>query len=442
MIRSSDNMDPKSQDVSFPLDRITLFDLVWSMPMTALAEKCGVSSSYLARVCTQMSVPRPERGYWAKLAVGKKVTKPSLPEPGPEDMLEWSKGEGITPSSNRRIRRPDITQYPRTIRRARGSWHPLVRDVKELFLKGRETENGYLKPNKKILPDLLVSSECLEKLLKLANNVYWSFEEKGHKVTFEPKHSNFIRPSSESYIEPKASNGYTTYWSPYRLTLVYVGDVAIGLILIEESESVECHYDSSINQYIRVHKKQENSYRFSWTINRTIPTGKFAVIAYSPYPGTKWEKLWHIPGVKGSKEIIENIASEAIASAPTISTLYKEAIELAEKRRREWEIKQQEYKQAERERLRLKAIEDSKSQLKDIIDKWGEVERIRGFFDQAERVVSGLDVTQRNELMIRIDAARQMIGENNALNSLKSWRTPEELMDELKTTRSSWLYDD
>ena len=76
MIRSSDDMDPKSQDVSFPLDRITLFDLVWSMPMTALAEKCGVSSSYLARVCTQMSVPRPERGYWAKLAVGKKVTKP------------------------------------------------------------------------------------------------------------------------------------------------------------------------------------------------------------------------------------------------------------------------------------------------------------------------------------------------------------------------------
>ncbi|MCB2425771.1 hypothetical protein [Methylophaga pinxianii] len=230
-------MDPKSQDVSFPLDRITLFDLVWSMPMTALAEKCGVSSSYLARVCTQMRVPRPERGYWAKLAVGKKVTKPSLPEPGPEDMLEWSKGEGITPSKNRKIRL-GRAQQPRTIRPARGSSHPLLRDVKDLFLKGKKTENGYLKPNKKILPDLLVSSECLEKLLKLANNVYWSFEEKGHKVIFEPKHSDFIRPSSESYIEPKASNCYTTYWSPYRSTLVYVGDVAIGLILIEESESV------------------------------------------------------------------------------------------------------------------------------------------------------------------------------------------------------------
>jgi len=441
MIRSSDDMDPKSQDVSFPLDRITLFDLVWSMPMTALAEKCGVSSSYLARVCTQMSVPRPERGYWAKLAVGKKVTKPSLPAPGPEDMLEWSKGEGITPSSNRRIRRPDITQHPRTIRRARGSWHPLLRDVKELFLKGRETENGYLKPHKKILPDLLVSSEGLEKLLKLANNLYWSFEEKGHRVTFEPKHSNLLRRSPEKYIEPEALNSYTNYWSPYRSTLIYVGEVAIGLKLIELSESVECVYDSSTHQYIRVNKKQQNVYKYSWTTKQNIPAGKFVVIAYSPYPGTEWEKLWHT-GVRKRREIIENITSETIASAPTICKLHDEAVERAEKRRRECEIKRQEYKRAEQARLRLKAIEDSTSQLKDIIDKWDEVERIKGFFDQAEHVVSGLDVTQRNELMIRIDAARQMIGENNALNSLKSWRTPEELMDELKTTHSSWFYDD
>lgn len=39
--------------------------------MTKVAEQFGVSGSYLTRVCTTLNVPRSERGYWAKLAVGK-----------------------------------------------------------------------------------------------------------------------------------------------------------------------------------------------------------------------------------------------------------------------------------------------------------------------------------------------------------------------------------
>jgi hypothetical protein len=45
--------------------------MVWSEPMLRVAARFGVSSSHMARVCTLLNVPRPERGYWAKLAVGK-----------------------------------------------------------------------------------------------------------------------------------------------------------------------------------------------------------------------------------------------------------------------------------------------------------------------------------------------------------------------------------
>lgn len=51
--------------------RQELYDLVWAKPMTKVAEEFGVSGSYMARVCLTLNVPRPERGYWAKLAVGK-----------------------------------------------------------------------------------------------------------------------------------------------------------------------------------------------------------------------------------------------------------------------------------------------------------------------------------------------------------------------------------
>lgn len=63
----------------FPVSTETLYTEVWAKPMTALGKEYGVSSSYLARVCTRLNVPRPERGYWAKLAVGKVIEKPALP---------------------------------------------------------------------------------------------------------------------------------------------------------------------------------------------------------------------------------------------------------------------------------------------------------------------------------------------------------------------------
>ncbi len=53
------------------ISREELYELVWSAPMTKVGEKFKLSGSYMARVCATLRVPRPERGYWAKLAVGK-----------------------------------------------------------------------------------------------------------------------------------------------------------------------------------------------------------------------------------------------------------------------------------------------------------------------------------------------------------------------------------
>jgi len=52
-----------------PLTREQLYTLVWAEPMIKVVARYGVSSSYMARVCTLLNVPRPERGYWAKLEV-------------------------------------------------------------------------------------------------------------------------------------------------------------------------------------------------------------------------------------------------------------------------------------------------------------------------------------------------------------------------------------
>lgn len=53
------------------LTRRELYDLVWSMPITKLAEQFGLSNVGLAKICDRHRVPTPPRGYWAKKNAGK-----------------------------------------------------------------------------------------------------------------------------------------------------------------------------------------------------------------------------------------------------------------------------------------------------------------------------------------------------------------------------------
>ncbi len=55
------------------LTRQELYDLVWSTPMTKLAQGFGISDVGLAKICDRHRVPTPPRGYWAKKEAGKKV---------------------------------------------------------------------------------------------------------------------------------------------------------------------------------------------------------------------------------------------------------------------------------------------------------------------------------------------------------------------------------
>jgi hypothetical protein len=87
--------------------REELYELVWSVPMTRVGEKFKLPGSYMARVCATLHVPRPERGYWAKLAVGKAPEKPALPDAQPGDQLGWSQGEVLrAPPRPRRVALP------------------------------------------------------------------------------------------------------------------------------------------------------------------------------------------------------------------------------------------------------------------------------------------------------------------------------------------------
>ena len=76
------------------LTRKALYEKVWSTPMSRLSEEFGVSDVALGKVCRKHGIPRPGRGYWAKVAAGAKLRRAPLPKRKDDEMVEFADGRG------------------------------------------------------------------------------------------------------------------------------------------------------------------------------------------------------------------------------------------------------------------------------------------------------------------------------------------------------------
>src|SRR5271154_6802856 len=116
------------------LTRQELYEKMWSRPAIALAEEFGISGRGLGKMWSRFKIPVPPRGYWAKLAAGKHVTRIPLPtaksdvgseiliQPSPEGpgaaLPEQIQAEVTAVLENR-----DQIEVPETLR----SPHPIVK---------------------------------------------------------------------------------------------------------------------------------------------------------------------------------------------------------------------------------------------------------------------------------------------------------------------------
>jgi len=76
---------PPSPYVLAKYDREKLYMEVWSEPTQKVAQRYGISDVALSKVCKQLHVPKPPRGYWAKRDAGRRVS------PRPK-LLPWRLG--------------------------------------------------------------------------------------------------------------------------------------------------------------------------------------------------------------------------------------------------------------------------------------------------------------------------------------------------------------
>lgn len=147
------------------LTRRTMYDLVWSKPMTKVAEKFGISDVALKKACDRHRVPTPPRGYWAKKEAGKPVRQVSFVEtadPQDERVVIYGQNHPELPESVKQI----IDQQ-RVAKAARGKSFPfpsppiqtpIVEAHKALVATARALRNG--KPDKNDVVSAIGGGMC------------------------------------------------------------------------------------------------------------------------------------------------------------------------------------------------------------------------------------------------------------------------------------------
>lgn len=422
------NPNPDLNPSNDVVTRESLYEQAWSEPMTKIAQRYGVSSSYLARVFTHLNIPRPAVGYWAQVAAGKRKSRPSLPEVQPGALVAWSRN-GAPEQISRSL--PRAPAKSRRHSSSRGAVlprrHPLLVDIEEHFKKAQETDEGYLRPSKRSMADLIVSRSSVNHAVDFANQLYLALMGKGFAVALSDPSVRLGRASVDHREQESKRYVHPALWRPQRPTVVYIGTVVFGLSIYEISEYV--HVKRPDKKYIRVTDlpatKRRSDYRDGWMMSADMPTGRLCLQAYSPYYGVDWVQRWaeNKPGDLVSK--IPSIVKSLKAEAPIIADKVEVERVRREQERHRHELQMEEWRRKDVEKRRLKAIQDSRDQLETVIQTWAKVNSIRSFFDDIALSARRLGPEQRQTVLDRLEKAKELIGDLDALKHFAEWNPPE-----------------
>jgi hypothetical protein len=74
-----------------------LYEAIWSKPGVKLASEPGISDVGLDKTCRRPGIPRPARGYWARIEEAAKFRRTALPDakPGQRDKVTFHVAENV-----------------------------------------------------------------------------------------------------------------------------------------------------------------------------------------------------------------------------------------------------------------------------------------------------------------------------------------------------------
>ncbi len=339
------------EDGAREITREDLYKLVWSKSLVLAAEGLGISDVGLAKICRRLNVPRPYRGYWARLESGHRPTIPPLPQP--------KKGTPASAWVTRRAK-PQSTE--------------------EELARSALTERERLPENRIVVPDNLrgahpLVSETRRRLghnsLGFDNRVYpsWNFNERQTEILNIKVSKNALYRAlriTDALIRAIETRGGEVEIRD-RKTFCPVNNAEVEFSLWEKVTRSE-------------RRLTEKELRESYVPDRWIftPTGELVFRIDEIDIGRKnWKD-------KKDKPLEEQL-NDVIIGLMTASRIIRER-DLQRERERQRVLEEQERRA---ELARLQQIENKRrAQLDTLVDSWIRTANLRSFLSKCEETLS------------------------------------------------------
>jgi hypothetical protein len=355
--------------------RLELHNRVCERPLSKIAPELGISGTALAAICKRYQVPFPGSGYWTRKSLGLPAELPALPE-APEETIEIL--PPVVKPRKKRTMEEGAARKPKPIAKPRRPLrHPLLFGVEEHLRKTREVKNGeFLRPYKRILPDLISSEPVLLRALSIANALHLAIDEQGYQVHIAQAADKLQRIHVREQEIERKDRKYGRYhsgsiWAPDRPTVFYIDMVPVALAITEMTERVTMRYlngdyHREDSKLIRSAKSWQLTH--SWTTEQDMPCGRFRIVAYSPKKGVDWSLDWQETEQQSLESLIPEIVEALGASKDNLQRLMEAEDAAEEQRKKEQKERWERYERQEDARKTAQALADSRQQLAEIID--------------------------------------------------------------------------
>ena len=185
------------------LTRKAFYDLVWSEPMSRLAQKYGLSDVALAKKCKRHNIPRPTRGWWTQRRAGYTVQQ--IPLPGGDDrtlikIIPNTQAAEIRDRSSRLLKVISAerkSSLPIIVPEELTNPHSLILLSSPILESGTPDHTGRLCATEAGCLDILVSPNCLSRALLIMDTLIKVLNALGYDVLLSENRTK-VRIDDES----------------------------------------------------------------------------------------------------------------------------------------------------------------------------------------------------------------------------------------------------
>ena len=160
------------------LTRTELHELVWTTPATKLAPQFGLSDVGLSKLCKRYEIPRPPRGFWARLQHGQSPEKTPLPESDVPDQITIRAHGARAPQ----VRRDDPDEPVIEVPDSLIDPHPVIAKT-EKSIRAAPVQDGLLSPRAKGTLNVSVSPNSVDRAMLLLDTILKNLPAHSYELT-------------------------------------------------------------------------------------------------------------------------------------------------------------------------------------------------------------------------------------------------------------------